>query len=243
MRGEGRCKTVEGAGQTFALLSNMGVTLCMMRGAPSAGIFSLTSGTFDNDDPDTIFNQKTADRYIQVADVPEGQSTQDIFFKVYGTDSVPDQYKFDIWFCAEGETSPRGMETVSVNRTTGAITQTSQHQESNFSANSTFSGKIVQSGNSFIYDPTADKTLTMSNSGSWGGNTNLFNVTMTVSDGSLSIKAKDSHVQQGQTNTDKAYTISTYTGTEISDVRFLTAAFKTSGSGGTETWGAEGGME
>ncbi|MBI2336233.1 MAG: hypothetical protein HYU97_05685 [Deltaproteobacteria bacterium] len=241
--GEGKCQTIQGAGQTFALISNMGMTLCMMQGAPSTGIFTLSSGTLD--DPLTIFDQQADDRHIKVAGVTEGGQggSQDIYFKVYGTNSVANQYKFDVWFCSQGETNPRGLESVTVDKTTGAITQTSEHNEDQFNATISFSGKIANSGGTFVYDPTADKTLTLLNSGSWDGNTNLFNVQMTVSDGTLSLKAKDSHVQQSQTNTNKVYIISTYTGTELSNVRFLTAAFKTSGGGGTETWSAEGGME
>lgn len=235
--GFGACYMAQDLGYSFQPVVSAGTSLCYMKNAPTlanlnAGGISLVRGRLPNNDVTQLFSPPAGDsnRLVKVqvrnADFgdEEGGGEEDVLIKVYsvGQNSKDGrQYRVDLLFC-NGNTS-NGYEINSVDGN-GNFTNTSSHEgggeEGNFAA--TINAKITADENGDrIFDNTQDRTANIS----FVSDNYRFKSNITVTGDDI-IKNKSYNIDPSSSR--KAYSVSSFSGTGLSDLRFLAGAFKDS---------------
>lgn len=245
--GEGSCRVYQENARAFRDLAQNTNSLCYMRQIPKAkeGV-TITSGSIA--DTSKVFDQATSTKILKgvvknmehEGEDDEGGGPQDIFFRVYGTSSVTSTvYKIDLWFCKEGETSPREYESIEVNKSTGAITHKSVHGGDHGNFRADIEAFIKKSSSGFVFDTDKDRKATMHgtftdtrDSQTFSGS---FKSQISISGSDMENKSRGTFSDGSHTNTHKAYTKGSFSGTKISDVKFPEAGFKFRGNDGDES--------
>ncbi len=235
-RQEGSCRMAQMVGYSMQNLKQAGTSSCYMRNAPDAlGADAVTAadGAQALTTPSEIFNKQSGDVIVKVnpTNMPgeeESDDSQQIFIKVYGTDSLEDDndYHVDLWFCEEGSSTPTGYEQLRYDSSAGTLTKSMVDTAfGTFSAS--FSANVTEDadGNP-IFDTTADRVAQINFSATVQSVALSFKEEVRVSGSQLIARAYDSQVSQAGTSSFKNYAVSTYTGSDISDVRFLQAGYQ-----------------
>jgi len=233
--GESACRMAQNVGYSFQNIQQAGTSLCYMKNAPgaSSGV-EIVSGDVEAAD---LFAQTSTDKLVnvQISGEQGEDANQIIFIKVYGTDSTEGANGFaaDLWFCDQGESTPRGYEQVRVNTTTGVITQHNVDNNDDGDFVMDFTGKLTEdSDGNITFDRTQQQSATMtfaSNQfGSFKGNVSVLGTTLTS-------KGYNTSEFDSQTQTNKNYIISEYSGTGSDDLRFLSAGVANQWTNGNST--------
>ncbi len=172
-RGEAVCRNIA---ETSNIMREMGGgSTCYMTKIPDTGTdtFQITkegSGITAANYKD-IFKPGATDRLVLIQPVVGGQVRQDIFVKVFAASTS--SFKVEFSMCTSGVAS--GLDTFSLDSTTGLLTTRSVNSESNGSVrdrSATFYLKSDGAGG-FIFDLTKDRVVTGSNKYSFSGNSNV----------------------------------------------------------------------
>lgn len=235
--GHGACFQAQSVGESFDRMMEAGTSLCYMKNVPAkaSNAMTVSSGTvFD------LFKASTTDKTIKITVTEE-----DIFMKVYGTESAGNAYNVDLWFCRSG--AVRNYENIRVNKDTGTFTASHAGQEtwqgSTFQFQSAIAaGLTVGSDGTVTFDPNVDRTATayFGKVGGSGTDTGTYK-------GYVAINNKDwiyakrynkysftDHTNTSVSGIDKNYSISAFSGDSLKKLRFLQAAYK-----GAGTWGSD----
>jgi hypothetical protein len=218
--GQGACAMAQSVGESFGRMIESGGSLCYMKNIPKLASFSVTGG-----DKSTMFDQTAADKLVKIVAKMGPSQTQDVFIKVYGSDSVTSNiYKVGLYFCQSG--SVTGVENIEVNKTTGTYSASNYHNESSGKGKMNVTAFLKQNADGTIsFDASKDRTASSTFSGTWG----KFKADLTIT-GSNQIFTKMYNTSSSWTN--KTYSIANFSGSGISGLRFLEAGFKNYSSDG-----------
>lgn len=240
--GEGACRMAQEVGYSFQNLSQAGTSMCYMKNAPlaSSGV-AIVSGDITEDDLPTLFSQ-SEDTFIGKVLVsgemgPEDEEMdQEIFIRVYGTgtDEGADGYRADLWFCADGSSTPDNYEEISVNTDTGVFTQNSYGTDFGvFSAQ--FVGNLTQDENGdFIFNPDETQSVQVYYAEEQDEFSFSFKSLVSTTDGVLTTKSWGLDEFDSQTNYHKVYSESTYSGASQDTFSLSSSEFTNLWSNGEE---------
>ncbi|MBX7138798.1 MAG: hypothetical protein K1X83_12550 [Oligoflexia bacterium] len=248
--GYGACYLAEGVGYSISNIASSGSSLCYMRNFPQAaseneGVVSIVSGAFPNGDVTKIFSAPAGavPRTIKVNVTgfgPEanagGPST--IFFKIYSAEqnaTQGNQYKFDLWFCEDGETG-RAKEFEQIKVTAGGEYVSSSTKNGGGQLfSSTVRGFLTRTDGVLEFDTARGRTAAYG--GMHEAEEGTFKSLVSINaDNEIRYKVRDQHGSDGR----KGYSISRFQGSGLSDLRFLEGAFKEDHEG---QFSFEGGTE
>jgi len=224
--GNGACFMAQSVGESIGRMLESATSLCYMKGIPTAsGGVTMT--------PDLgadLFTQQAADRLVNVTITGGENQPEDVFIRVYGTSSVgSDVYKVRLHFCSEGAVT--GSETIEVNRATGVMSASGKHSDDHGQGSNSMTGGLrLASDGTLEWDPNSTRTA----AGAWTGDWGTYKGSLEILNGQLTAKRYNSWSQGENSGVDKNYSISSFSGSSLADVRFLEAAFQ-----GINTWGAE----
>jgi len=138
--GMGACQMAQGTAESFSNLLQSANSMCYMKGL----ISGPTGVTVDVGTAATLFDSAATDKIIKVAvSGMQGQSAMNVFFKVYGTNTVTsDVYKADLWMCS-GST-PDSVETITVTKSTGLFTDVNKSSQGDWGGSSTLTAYLKQ---------------------------------------------------------------------------------------------------
>ena len=90
-----------------------------------------------------LFDQGATDRVVEVKVTGQEHGNQNVFIRVYGTNTVgADVYKVSLNMCSPGGT-PNGKESVEVNRATAMMKASSYHNDEGGSGGSAMTGGLI----------------------------------------------------------------------------------------------------
>lgn len=220
--GNGGCFMAQSVGENLGRILQAATSACYMKKIPNAS--SGVTTTPSTPGPQ-VFAKGASDRIIKVnvTGEPPGEGDggpETVFIRISGESSVgADIYKAALWFCRGGTVN--GAEVYSVNSASGVYTQTSSHSESDGVGGMTMTGFVRNNGGNIEFDPSLPRTVEAGWSGSWG----KFLGALAVTDGSVTAKRLNTWTYQGQSGTDKNYSIASFTGGKLKNLRFLDGAY------------------
>ncbi len=223
--GEGACRMAQATGYSFQNVIQGGSSLCYMKNAPSAAAgVTIVSGSVP--DVSQIFNQSAGTRVVgvQITGSPnpdEDQPDQNIFIRVHGTDSEVGSagYAADLWFCNEGNSTPRGYETIRVNA--NELASTSYNSDfGTFGAVITAS-LVENASGDIMFDTTQERNAHVF----FEGEGNNFEGFISVSGDFLTSKIVQTGSFQENSFSMKNYIVSQFSGDSLSNLVFEAAGF------------------
>lgn len=266
-RGSAICENIANVAQALGELKSG--SLCYMKQIPalSAPTVSLekASASVNADNLATqLFAQEAADKLVQV-NISMGDEQQQLFIKVLGSNSVSNQYKFEMLECEGDEVTGTEVATVDYadKKFTAINTYKFQDEDENGNSEGADETKITaylseDSEGNLSWDLSKDRVLERkwSQTGSYTWNEQATEYTyQTVSknvissEGSITsyVNSKSSNSFGNETNAseDKLWSKAIYTGDNIIDLRVAELAVRAKSSytytGGNDTrdiWGA-----
>ncbi|MBI3535095.1 MAG: hypothetical protein HY072_06385 [Deltaproteobacteria bacterium] len=226
--GAGACYMSQATAKSFELMLEAGTSQCYMKKMPT-----VASGvTIDSGSPSTLFDQQTADRVVKVT-TSDGMI---VFIKISGSDSVTaDVYKASLWFC-NGSTVD-GYEVFEINKTTGVFTANNSHNDFSGKGTSSISASLkVGADGNITFDETKDRIAEALYTGDWG----TFHGGVTINSAN---KIYTKMYNKFGTWTDKNYAVASFSGTSLSDLKFLAGGYKGESGDGVHNFNYSGGTE
>lgn len=219
--GSGACRMAQSVGESLSRMLRSAASACYMKGMTKAktGV-TVTSGTLEQA---KAFDQTDADKLVKVVvsgDGSRGGEGMDVFIKVHGKNSVgATKYKTELFFC-QGSTVT-GRETIEVDLETGKMTSNNTNSESGYKGQETVVAylKAKADGSGFDFDETAERTATVISSHDSG----IFKGDLAIKGGTITGKRYFNSTSWG---TDKNYSVTNFTGTGLSSLRFTDGAYK-----------------
>lgn len=229
--GEISCRMAQSTGYTMENIIRSGTSLCYMKNMPNViSAASITDNSGLGLTAANFFDQLAADKLIKVnVSGEENFGNQDIYIKVYGTNSVgSDVYRVDLWFCGDGAVGNANQyQQISVTKSTGALTIADTGSMSWGGDTQTFatsvSGTISVSGDTAVFDPTASRTASFTFDSSQFG---TMKSALTVSSDNYITAKEYSNFGDGGGCINKIYSKAGFSGTSMSTLRFREAGLK-----------------
>lgn len=240
--GELGCRMAQTTGYTMQQIISSGISLCYMKSMPEAvGDDNITDHSDLGVTAANVFDRSTADKLVKVNSTggsEEMGGDQEIFLKVYGTDTVGSNiYKVEIWMCADEATEAHQYNVITANLSSSAVSvgDTSYAANSitvqdagnhNFggspeSMTSTVTGTLkVASDGSIAYDESAERTASFQMSSS-----NFAMKSQIVVSGENQITTREYMVMDGGC-TNKVYALIGFSGASFDELRFSEAGTK-----------------
>lgn len=228
------CQMAQSAGEAIARTMEAGASACYMKNIPQAASVTVTGASRD-----TLFNQAAADFNVQVniSGGGEDHNVDKVLIKVFGTNTVGnDVYKVQLTMCNSG--SVTGLETYTINKATGAFTNTSLHSD-NGNGSSTMEAFLTNSSDgSVVFDTNQPRTLNGAYSYDNDGFSGEYLGKILIEGSVLTAWRKNSWDDGSNTGTDKNYSKSSISGTGATTLRFLEGANKglSSNSSASSSW-------
>lgn len=222
------CRMTEGVYRAFEPVTRSGTSLCYMQNLPS--VDSVDTSDFDGPASE-LFNQQTEDHHVRVEVADPEFGNEEVNIVVKGSDEVgANQYHVDLYFCDpdSGDTTPRGLEQIRVDKSTGEVKITSMDQ---FGENDKFRGEITahltQDGNTFVYDHDKEKTAVIAHEHSGDFGKFKLKADIRINDGQVEVKMLDEHedAEVGETWNRSQHSIANFIGEKVKDVSFTQGAF------------------
>lgn len=221
--GEGSCRMAQAVGYSFQSIMQGMTSACYMQNMPGAANGVTVVSGLEN--VSEIFNQGSSEKVVlvQVSDFPmpegEAQGDEDIFIKVYGTDTSS-QYAADLWFCSGG--SANSYETIRLS-SSDVITLTSVHRES---AENTFvdvvTGSLMEQDGELVFDPDETRTANVY----FGGTGMTFLGSVEISSDQMTARNyQNGSFGEGPSSVMKHAIFAQYSGDSMDALRFLAAGF------------------
>lgn len=242
--GEGSCRMASNVAQSLGNIAQSGTSTCYMSNAPRVlGEDAIVSGTVSS--LPELFDQGESDKLVEVQATGDDFGDQNIFIKVFGTDSTEGStgYAVDLWFCdTTGGSAPTGYQQIRVNRSTGVMTTVEAGQGGDGSGTGVvqFTGVLgVNGSGELVFDPSQTQSANVYFSGSFG----TFKGYMAV-DGTV-LNTKNTNINEfgGSTNTNKVITVANISSNSAGDALFEEAGFGVEWSSGEHSDAFYGGTE
>lgn len=220
------CFMTEVVFRAFEPVVRSGGSVCYMKNLPTAESGVTISSGYDGE-PAELFNQPEDDRHVRVNVTGGEEGGEIVNIIVKGSNSVgSDKYHVDLYFCSENSGTPRGVEQIRVNKGSGEISSFNVNDDQYGTNRSRIIGYLKQSGDSIGFDPSRDKSANVSHDYEEEGRSGKFKASITISDGSLSVKTLDETVEGGgETWNRSQHALAQYSGNAIKDIKFLQGAF------------------
>lgn len=229
--GLGACHMAEGVGHAFQTILHAETSQCYMKNFPTkanlnAGGVTLISGKLPNDDITKLFAPTGASRLVKVNTEPfeEGGPTEAIFIRVPSKSENRAAglfYRAEMYFCPQDSSTARGYNIIQVTNA-GNIAVTIGNESDPFGGGAnllTFGGKLDFSQKTIKWDVESDRTAVIDNV----FDTNAFKAQFTITADNLVVLK---HRADNDLGINKNYTVSHFSGSDVSSVGFLEGAFK-----------------
>lgn len=227
--GQGGCRMAQSVGESIGRMLQSGTSTCYMKGATRAANGITVTGA----EKATLFDQTAEDKNIKVSVVNMGDE-DDMFvhIRVYGTNSVgSDVYKVQLFFCSDNVSDPNSREIVTVNRNSGEYTAEHHKHQGAELGREVVTGYLTSSGGSIQFDPSKIREANSHWSSTWGTYKGKIQIT---GEDRIYAWRYNSFTSGMTTGIDKNYSIADFSGSGLSTLRFLQAAYK-----GISKWGAD----
>lgn len=238
--GQGGCMMAQSVGENLGRMLQSGTTACYMKNIPNAA----TGVTITGSTKDQVFVQTDADKHVKISvsgndgggggggggEGGGGGGSMDVHIIVAGKTKVgSDVYQANLYFCQGGNV--RSKESLTVNRTTGEYTSTSEGSESGMTHRESVKAYLkVGSDSKITFDASKSRTAIAMGTGTWGTFKGEMEIT---ADDIIKAKRYNSSTWNDQSGVDKNYSITSFSGTNLKSLRFLEGAFK-----GANKWGS-----
>jgi hypothetical protein len=238
-QGEGSCRMAQNVGYSFENIERSGTSLCYMKNLPEAesGV-TVTAG--DIDDPSEAMTQAAQTKVVKInitnASFGDEESPdQTVMIRIYGTDSETgaNGYASDLWFCAEGQDSPSGVEQIRINNAAQTMISSNVQDDDNGQSYSEFSGNLAEDEDGTpVFDPAELQAVTFIYNGEHDGNESNFKGYVAVQNGEMTTKSWFIGEWEDVSQAHKNYAVNSFAGTSLDTLRFLSAGFANSWSSG-----------
>jgi hypothetical protein len=226
--GMGACHMAENVGYTFGDILSGETSLCYMKAFPTpaniaSGAVTLVDGSFPGHDPTRLFSVPggSQSRVVKVDVTGDQDGAQTVFIRVYSTGenrAAGDLYAADLWFCPQGQSDPRGFNSVRIG-SDGQFSYEDDGTEPMGSHADAVTGFVSFSDGQIAYDTTRSRQA----QGSWAGTGGSSKSDHEIDpDDTMASKARNDYGG----NVDKSYTVSSFSGSDADGLRFLAGAFK-----------------
>lgn len=230
------CYMNQNAGQALTEVVRAGTTMCYLKNMPTnevfrAGGFTLTRGTLPGDSVTRLFETPVGSsaRTIKIGLSSGGQDggASNGIIKVFSSNQIAssgDIYKYEMIFCESDSAQPQEIEKT-------RITSNGEFVSSSFNTsdggNGNFSGTVRAflrtEGTGLIFDNTRSRTASFSSSRNEGSSSSSTKSEVEIN-GDNEIKSKEYGIFPEDTR--KAYSVSRFSGTGTSSMRFFEGAIK-----------------
>jgi len=218
--GHGSCNMAMSTVEALARMMDGATTMCYMKNIPN-----VTTGgvTVTGSGKENIFKQEADDKVVKVEvanmPAPGGRTTMDVFFTIKGSNTVTSNvYAYSMYICAAGNVQSR--EELEVNKGSGVITMTSEHDESGQKGYNQVTAYLTTNSNGdVVFDASKDRTALSNHSGSWG----TYKGEITISGDNL-ITSKRYNTSSWGINKD--FSLASFSGSDVNNLRFREAAYK-----------------
>ncbi len=244
--GYSACYMTQGVGYSMGSIAQSGTSLCYMKNFPTkanqnAGAVRVVSGSLPNNKIEQVFSTPTgsAPRLVKIR-AGGGEEESIIYIKVYSEEqniAQGNQYRYDIWFCDNGPSNPPQEYEQTRVTAGGELITTARHTiEGSGEGFQTVRGFLAQEGSGLVYDSTKERTATYGSITEGDRASNMKSLVVVSSNNEIRSKVRE---QRGEEAPRFGYSVSSFLGTNVGDLRFLEGAYKESNgmrnfSGATE---------
>ncbi len=229
------CYMTQSAGYALSEVVRSGTTMCYMKNMPTqevfrAGGFRVTDGTLPGGNVANLFKTPSGStprivRIVMSGD-PEGESKGVIkVFSESQNASSGDQYKYEMVFCDGGSTTPQEVEKTRITSAGEFISSSTNNNSEggNGVYKSTVRAFLRSEGSNLVFDNTRSRTATQAGTGDSPGGAFARKAQVTIN-GDNEITSKEFDIQGSDVR--KAFSVSRFSGTGMSSMRFFEGAVK-----------------
>lgn len=242
--GMGACRMAAGVGEAFETIIHSETSLCYLKNFPTqanldAGAITLVSGAFPGGKVAKLFAPGAKLRYVKVNVTPppgKGEA-ESLYVKIPSKSSNEKQnlaYSADMYFCPEGEESPRGFNKVraKIKMKDGEpsavdLKVTIGNTSDPFGGGSNslvFEGNLALEGGNVKFDKDSKRSVLVNHI---HNGTDKFKAHIEIrGNDRIYLKRMGSFTQGMFENNHKDYTISNFTGDSVKNAAFLEGAFQ-----------------
>ncbi len=231
------CYSVQGVGYSFQSILEGGTSTCLMKGLPtkenlSAGAIRVEQGSLPSNDISQLFAipPGAKDRLVKVVisnfqEPGDGNGSggggQVGFMNIHSAKKIAakgNQYAYNLWFCNQGESTANNYEETSVSLGgVFAYKNVTSMQANKFQNEIT--AHLTKSGSSVVFDLAKERTA--SSSGEFQG-ANFKSLVTVLPSNIITSKVKESFNGFARSN----YGVASFSGSDLSNFRVLSAALK-----------------
>jgi hypothetical protein len=231
------CYLSQNAGQALTEVVRAGTTMCYLKNMPTnevlqAGGFTVTRGTLPGGSVTRLFETPagSSPRVIKIGLSAGGQNggASTGIIKVFSSGQIAssgDIYKYEMIFCEGESPDPQEIEKTRITASGEFISSSFNSHGGNDRFSGTVRAFLRSQGNSLVFDDTRSRTASFSSSRSDGGASSSSKSYVEIT-GSNEIINKSFGVFPEDTH--KAYSISRFSGSGTSSMRFFEGAIKQS---------------
>jgi hypothetical protein len=236
------CYMNQNAGYALSEVVRSGTTMCYLKNMPTEAVFrdggfTITRGTLPTSSVTSLFNTPSgsAPRIIKIALSAGGEDggASNGIIKVFAENQVAssgDLYKYEMIFCEGDAREPQEIEKTRITSSGEFISSsfnTSEGGSGNFAG--TVRAFLRAEGSGLVFDTSRSRTATSSSTRNEGGSPSSRKSEIIITS-SNEIINKEYGIHSDGAN--KAYSISRFSGTGMSSLRFFEGAIKQSFSFG-----------
>lgn len=228
--GQTACYMLQDVGQSIGNIIQSGNSLCYFKQVPNSSVFSsgaveIVRGSLPTGGVTKLFDSPTGNRarIIKIEFPGEGGNGQPRFYIRVAPrtelDSGGNLYKFDLWDCAGNTITSREASVVRLNG--DFVSSSAQNDERGIFEN-TIRGFLTSTGQGISFDTSRNRTIS-SIYASADDRTSNSNITVTPDNEIISKQRASS-----SNEISSSYSISTFSGSSVAELRFLSGATKMS---------------
>ncbi len=230
------CYMNQNAGYALSEVVRAGTTMCYLKNMPTEevfrnGGFTITRGTLPTRSVTSLFNTPSGStpRVIKIALSAGGEDggASNGLIRVFAESQIAssgDLYKYEMIFCEGDASQPQEIEKTRISSSGEFISSsfnTSEGGSGQFAG--TVRAFLRSEGNDLVFDASRSRTATSSSNRNEGGSPSSRKSEITITS-SNEIISKEYGIYPNDTN--KAYSISRFSGTGMSSLRFFEGAIK-----------------
>jgi len=222
------CYLTQGVGQSVSEIARAGNVLCYMKNFPkrdivNAGAVTLVSGSYPGGNIENLFSVPSGSRakVVKVILSQGSEGASNMFLRINSVsqnEASGDQYKFDFWAC-EGDPTPQEHETSRITAGGEFITKSVSTSDEGLYSSSVRGFLILEAGK-LVFDASRDRTAETIGVRS---NSNHKSFITINSSNEVSSKSYDAF---GSFEPRKSYSVSNFSGSGLTSLRFLEGAYK-----------------
>jgi len=225
--GQTACYMLQNVGQSFGNIIQAGTSICYMKSVPStevanSGAVSIVAGSVPGGNIARLFDAPSGSRSRTVKLNTPGDSEESsggMFIRIASRnelDSGSNIYKYDLWDCSGGEIQSREGGVVRLN---GDFISSSSGANEDGSFENVVQGFVISTGGDITFDTSRDRTAKSLYRSQLDGR---------LSNSSIAITSENELISKQRSEapgeTQRSYAISSFSGSSVSELRFLSGA-------------------